>query len=376
MYTYNQTLLKSAACLYLLRELRARRNRKTGSQESVTNIGRGLHAFAERYYQHCWSKGVQTDVEAGAEIAERMLAGSGLEEAAREDFLSQALGIVESEIVPPKGTTDLETEIHTPDGRFFGTPDIVERLFRGDPAAIRITDRKSWRRWRSDTEAKREIQLPFYAGIMATLEPHVERFHLRYVYTRFRKDYPANPDEWVLTREEALAFLATMHKRADELDQVRDFKACAGTQCDYCQLAAGSCPLVESGEVVVIKDAASAKAAAERLYAIEKAAKDLKTRLKGWIDGHEPVALDGVTLDFQRSESMEYDVATVARGFKKLGVKLEDVLASCSINQTEIKKLAKAAHLDKDAAEELLALGEQKIRTTFRFAKPDDEEGE
>ena len=377
MLSLNQSTIKAASCPFRFSKLKARKGHKTDSQEAVTSVGRAIHSFADRYFKHCWESGVQTDLEAGRRIAESLLTGEGLGEAERADFLQLAEGFLTCEMAPVRQTAAVEEVVHTPDKQFYGTPDLVELPFCDDPEAVRISDWKSWRRIRPAGEMRAEIQLPLYAGIVAELNPAVERFYLRYVFLRYGKEYPAagKAADWCLSREEVLAFMGRMRQRAAELDAMTEFPARAGTACDWCECS-GECPLIEAKEISVLRTAEQARGAAEQVYALDSLVKRLRARLKAWVDTNGEVELDGVKLTYVPQLSRKYDLAEVVKAFQCQGVKVTAVLGEATITQTGIKRVGKAAGVGKEAVAEVLALGSEETRTAFKFAKADGEDGE
>lgn len=377
MLSFNQSTLRAAACPFRFSRLRARKGRKQGSQDGVTNVGRGIHAFAAEYFEHCWKNRLLTDTDEGLRLAERMMVGSGLDERERDDFLALAEGFVACEVAPDRNAARVEAEIRSPDGRFYGTPDLVELPFGEDPKLARVTDYKSWRRIRPEGEMRADIQLPLYAGLIIEQNPQVERVYCRYVFLRYGREYPrmGHAADWCMERPEIEAFMNRMRRRAEELEALTEFEPQAGTACDWCECTA-DCPLVAAKEVVVIGSAGAARAAASQVYVLDSLVKRLKARLKGWVDVNGEVELSGVKLAFVPQVQRRYALADVVKAFQGEGVRIATVLGEANISQTGIKRVGKQSGTSKEVVAAILALGEEDVKTVFRFAKVEDDAAE
>jgi hypothetical protein len=361
--SYNQSLIKAAACPLRFKLLRDSGNVKRGSQEGVTNIGSAFHSFAKLYYEHCWGRGIQTDVDALDQLVEETLIGGALSDEEAEEFRVIAEQFVDSDIVSEREKTQLELTIGTPDGQFFGTLDKL--VDHGDHAEIR--DYKTWRRIRSLTECKTEIQLPFYAGLVASNFEKYRTFALTYSHVRFGVDVSFTID-WA----DALAMIEKMRKRVEQLEKLAVFDPRAGSHCDWCEFAQ-ECPLVEAGQVKVITSSEQAEEMAARLYATETAIKAMKSRLKAWIDKAAPVAVGDMVLNYNESRRVVFDSSEIVANLRGEGLSLAKILQAFSTNQTELKRLAKLEKWGKEKTKELVGLGRPKLSTRFGFARTKEE---
>jgi len=364
MNSYNQSTMGASSCLFRFKKLRDRHH-KTVSSNTITSTGHAIHEFAARYHRHCWKAGVQTDISVWRGIADAVLVGSGLRNEDKDDFLALAEGFVNSEIIPaPEKNVALEKTIHTRDERFFGTPDRVVLI---DNETVAIDDWKSWRRIPPESECRRHIQLPYYAMILQDNMPDLKTFNLRFLFLRYGRE-----TTWTLDRFDVGKFREQMVAAADTLDGITDFPARGGADCVWCEFT-GQCPLVKEGEIEIIRDMKEAEKQAGRLCALQAKVKALTGKLKDFVETGGPVAVEGAILNFHPRLTVEFDVPTVGRAFKKAGVALEKVLAEASINAAAIKRVGKSAKMDKESVSEILATGEEKVGTTFRFKRAEDD---
>jgi hypothetical protein len=308
---WSQSLVKAFMC-HRKGKLTAEALEKFGkapSQPGPALVGTAFHLFAKLYLEHCMKSGAQTDVDQLVQLLRRVQAvypNLGIWSA---DLGMLAERFVGSTMAPlDRHDIKIEEEI---EGRLaesidlVGTPDLVVIGNEETPDIIRIVDYKTDRRIRSQSECEAEIQLPFYALLVAAWYPEEElpeelAFELVYSFVRYQTDVAV-----VRTLGEIREFGETLAARIAPLQALTEWEAMPGEACRFCDHARG-CPALDRALAHTITDADQAREYAGEMLALTRRAAEIRELLKAWSDLAGGIEVPGGVMDFAPEELVSY----------------------------------------------------------------------
>lgn len=229
-----------------------------------------------------------------------------------------------------------------------------------------ITDWKSQPNILSSEDLDRHFQLTFYAWLLWKLHPELNHFECRIWYLRY--GFYA---ETVRTEDDLIAFEDELYLRERTILKIDSWDPIPGKQCQYCDYIR-HCPIASdlSPTQPNVISQEQAILAAQRLTVMEHLSKDIKAKLKTYVDNNDDVRLgDNYVVGYKHVESSRWNprkVADVLLGFDR---NPGDYM---STSVTEMKKIIKQAKReDPEFARALDDVKEVKHSTRFEgYEKP------
>ena len=229
-----------------------------------------------------------------------------------------------------------------------------------------ITDWKSQPNILTREDLDRHFQLTFYAWLLWKLNPELNYFECRIWYLRY-----GFYSETIRTEDDLIAFEDELYLREKSILKIESWDPIPGKQCQYCDYIR-RCSIAKDlspvqPEVITQEQAILA---AQRLTVMEHLSKDIKSRLKVYVNANDDVRIgDNYVVGHKHVESVKWDA-----------VKAADVLAAFNYNPAEyanmdaraLNKLLKQVGRENPAlAEELEVAKSVKHSTRFEgYEKP------
>lgn len=241
---------------------------------------------------------------------------------------------------------------------------VIDLLQVKNSTAI-ITDWKSQPHILSQTDLDEHEQLTMYGWLVSKMYPHIKTFKVRLWYLRY--GFYA---ETVRTAEQLTAFEHALMIKERKIAEIDNWDPIPGKHCQYCDFV-HRCPLaldLSPDTMQVVATQEQAIIAAQRLTVMDALSKEIKARLKQYVERNDDVAIgDSWTYGFRKSTSESWDATEVAEVLRPHDLALADYV---NIDSRAIKKLIKMSEKENPVlAGELQDVTHEKHSTRFEGYK-------
>lgn len=243
------------------------------------------------------------------------------------------------------------------DASYRGVVDLLQ--IKRDLAVI--TDWKSQPHILSKTDLGEHEQLTMYCWLVWKMYPHVKRFKARIWYLRY-----GFYSETVRTEEQLVAFEHALMIKERKIAEIDNWDPIPGKNCGYCDFV-HRCPLamdLSPDTMQVVATQEQAVVAAQRLTVMDALSKEIKTRLKQYVERNDDVMIgDSWAYGFRKSTSEVWYPAEVAEVLKPHDLVLADY---ANIDKRALNKLIKESDKENPVlAGELRDIVHEKHSTRF-----------
>lgn len=333
--------------------------------------GSDLHEFLASYINHCIKEGVQTDLEYLDRYAfpDRGTLNRDIQAIAhtvkdtftvpREALTGPAM--VEKKLAFNRFWNPVEWD--DPQAFFRGIID----LFHIEGALGVVTDHKSNRQIMSKKDVEGDLQLMIYAYLVFLLHPEIDEALPRLNFLRYGCAMVSGA---VLTRADVSHVPDLIARKAAIIEAEKDFPPKQNSFCEWCGYRS-HCPLMEKALTVRefhVDTVADATRAAQAVQMAELAIKDLKERLKGWVESHGAIRVDDRELGFVKQVKRQFEAEEVVNKLLSYGVSRDEVWNELSLTQTAIKRLLKGLE-NKERLSDIMAMAVEIPETRFKWTK-------
>lgn len=209
-------------------------------------------------------------------------------------------------------------------------------------------------------------QLSGYAWLASKMYPYLETFTVRIFYLRYGFYHESDR-----TRADLSSYEDMLLMQEQKISEIDNWDPIPGKHCQYCDWI-HSCPLAQdiSGNQVISLD--QAVSAARRIHVMDSLSKELKSKLKDYINENGNVRIgDSYGYGFNKKTSRTWPSDKAEEVLAMHGRKLSEV---ASVNSPKMKKLIKeAAREDAGLAEDLYEIEKPKHSTRFEGYQIDKE---
>lgn len=236
-----------------------------------------------------------------------------------------------------------------------------------------ITDWKSQPHIMGQGELDEHEQLTMYCWLAWKLYPHLKSFTARIWYLRY-----GFYGETTRTVEQLEAFENALMIKEKKVLEIDSWDPIPGKHCQYCDYI-HRCPLAQdlspnNPEVITQEQAVLA---AQRVTVMDALSKELKSKLKLYVDNNDDVMIgDKWVYGYRHSQSVKWDAEETEEVLREHGHSLSEV---ASVDAKRMKKFLKEQARENPPLEVMLNdIKKEKHATQFkghqRGSEPDDEE--
>lgn len=297
-----------------------------------------IHHIIAEYSKHCMNNGLETDITAMPEIAQRCFyeKPSGLSSDRYPEVLAVAERFAASHALNLNTLVGIEEWVQLwLQGRKYLFRGIIDHLDIDGSHAI-ITDYKTDWQLRIQEDVEKDFQLAVYAWLITKEYPQVNQFTVRLDFVRHDVVREATLDigRVVMVENQVMGLIGQVEQAIAK----GKFPARPGAFCGWCGYAT-LCPAAKDipAEMQPVSTPEAARKAAEELAVLERLVAVRKEALKAYCNVAGPVEVNGVVWGFHLVESRSIeDVEAFVRTMNELG---RDPRPFLAVSTTKAKKI-------------------------------------
>jgi CRISPR/Cas system-associated exonuclease Cas4 (RecB family) len=327
-------------------------------RSEALDTGSIAHAAIDRYLKHLIETGQQTDITAMADIVHGVFYGGeehGLGSSEYQEVFDICQLFADRFILNPDTAYGPEEWFEHKIG-----PDLmrgkIDWLEMDGNAAV-VTDWKSDRAIRSQSDVDSDFQLKVYAWGLWRMFPHIEEIIVRLNFIRYFV-----PRETVIYSDEMPQIEKQITSQIEQIKAEKEFKATPGKFCQWCPYTE-ACPLVISN-LISCQNADDAERLFGEILMMQRKIDERKEALKAYTNKNGVIELNGMIIGYTPSTSNSIkDVKAFIDASERNDIKWMDYV---NIDGRKIKKL--------ERHEVIGELFEETTTTKFQVKKAKGEE--